>query len=149
MPFVPQGSKWYLAEIIEEITVEDDPRNVVHKDLVLIRADPPEEAYAKAIELGSEHDSSYRNPGGKCVRTHFRGLGYLDVIHDELEHGAELLYEQKISVPDEQIENWVLPKERLQLFQDEAPTPDYPDYRAKDITEEAIDISQSDSSHSD
>jgi hypothetical protein len=143
MAYVPQGAKWYVAEIIEEITVEGDPRNVVHKNLVLIQADSPDEAYAKAVELGSEHDSSYDNPTGKLVRARFRGLGYLDVIHDDLEHGAELLYEQKTSVPEERIQEWVLPKERLTVFRKEEPALDHPDYSAKDIVEEASKMLQS------
>ena len=49
---IPENAKWYLADIVQEITVEDDPHNVVHTNLVLIRADSPEEAYQKAMELG-------------------------------------------------------------------------------------------------
>jgi hypothetical protein len=52
MGYIPEDAKWYLAEIVEEITVEEDSRNVVHRNLHLIRADSPEEAYRKAIELG-------------------------------------------------------------------------------------------------
>ena len=28
------NSGWYVAEIVEEITVQDDPRNVVHQNLL-------------------------------------------------------------------------------------------------------------------
>ena len=30
MGYVPDDAKWWIAEIVEEITVEDDARNVVH-----------------------------------------------------------------------------------------------------------------------
>jgi hypothetical protein len=51
--YIPKSAKWYLAEIVEQITVEGDPRSVVHTNLVLVRADSPEEAYQRAIELGA------------------------------------------------------------------------------------------------
>jgi hypothetical protein len=30
MGYIPANAKWYLAEIVEQIAVEGDPRNVVH-----------------------------------------------------------------------------------------------------------------------
>ena len=39
MAYIPEDAKWYLADIVLEITIEDDPRNVVHTNLVLISAD--------------------------------------------------------------------------------------------------------------
>ena len=137
MVYVPQGAEWYVAEIVEEIVVDGDPRNVVHRNLILVRADSPDDAYAKALEIGSQHESSYTNPDGRLVSTRFRGLSHLDVIHDALEHGAELMYERKASVPEEEISKWVLSKEQLPLFQDRGGKPNYPDYAAKDILEEA------------
>jgi hypothetical protein len=54
MGIIPEGAKSYLANIVEELTVKDDSRNVVHaNNLILIRADSPEEAYRKARELGT------------------------------------------------------------------------------------------------
>ncbi len=61
MGYIPEDAKWYLADIVQQITVEDEPRNVVHTNLVLIRADSPEEAYQKAIELGTAGDHSDEN----------------------------------------------------------------------------------------
>src|SRR5580658_4503571 len=90
MAYIPESAKWYLAEIVEQITVEGDPRNVVHTNLVLVRADSPDEAYQKAIELGTAGDASFENPDGKWVTFRFRGLHDLNVIYDELEDGAEL-----------------------------------------------------------
>lgn len=143
MVYVPQGAEWYVAEVIEEITVEGDPRNVVHKNLILIRADSPDDAYAKAMKIGGQHESSYSNPEGKLVRATFRGLGYLDVVHDDLEHGAELLYERKTAVREAEIQKWVLSREQLPLFRASQPAPDYPDYGSKDILEEAKAIAES------
>jgi hypothetical protein len=48
MAYIPDDAKWYIAEIIMECQIEDDPRNVVHINIVLVRADSPEEAFEKA-----------------------------------------------------------------------------------------------------
>jgi hypothetical protein len=117
MAYIPESAKWYLADIVEQITVEGDPRNVVHTNLVLIRADSPEEAYQKAIDLGTARDQSYENPDGNRVTIRFRGLRDLNVIHDELEHGAELIYSEKTDLDESAIQKWISPKEELGVFQ--------------------------------
>ena len=63
MGYIPKDAKWYLADIIQQITVEDDPRSVVHTNVVLVRADSPEEAYEKALALGAGV-----KPRGKTLR---------------------------------------------------------------------------------
>jgi hypothetical protein len=52
MGFVPKNAEWYLAEIVEELTVADDPRNVVWRNLTLVHANSPEDAYEQALRLG-------------------------------------------------------------------------------------------------
>ncbi len=64
MAHIPKNAKWYLADMIEQITVEGDPRIVVHTNVVLIRADSPEEAYQRAMKLGADLNRSYENTGG-------------------------------------------------------------------------------------
>ncbi len=136
MAHIPSEAKWYVAELVQQIAVEDDPRNVVHRNLVLIRADSPEEAYEKAVSLGQEGEIAYENPGGKQVRITFRGLSDLNVVHDELDHGAELVYEERVGMTDEEIEKWILPREQLNVFR---PTEraSSPDYSSKEIMGEA------------
>ena len=125
MGYIPEDAKWYLAEIVEEITVEDDPRNVVHRNLHLVRADSPEEAYRKAIELGTSSEASWENIDGKRVTIRFRGLhGLHKVIDDELEHGAELSYREDIAA-----------KEELGVFQPITPSTG-PHYGSRDVIEE-------------
>jgi hypothetical protein len=43
MAFIPKAAIWYIAQVVLEITVEGETRNVVHIDYMLIRADSPEE----------------------------------------------------------------------------------------------------------
>ncbi|MGH9554490.1 MAG: DUF4288 domain-containing protein [Terriglobales bacterium] len=139
MVYIPNDTKWYVAEIVEEIRVEHDPENVVHRNLVLIRADSPEEAYEKAIELGREGDREYDNPEARRVRFRFRGLSELCVIYDELEHGAELLFSEDVGVSEEQIASWVRPKEALAVFRPDEPRTG-PDYSSREIVREAEEL---------
>src|SRR5262245_66098679 len=83
MGFIPQGARWYLADIVLEHKVEGDPRNVVHINTHLIEATSPEQAYQKAFDRGRAAEQAYPNTDGKQVRVLFRGLRELNVIHEE------------------------------------------------------------------
>src|SRR5437879_2889197 len=134
MGYIPKSAKWYLAEIVQQITVDGDPRNVVHTNLVLVRADSPQEAYQKAVELGTAGEQSYENIDGKRVTFRFRGLHDLNVIFGELEHGAELSYSEDIDMDEAALCEWLTPKNELGIFQPIIPSTG-PDYRSRDIVE--------------
>ncbi len=131
MGFIPPNAKWYLAYIVEEIRVEGERRNVLHTNQVLVRADSPDEAYEESLKLGRQCNISYRNERGKKVGIKFRGLRELSVVHDELEHGAELSYRERIGVSEQRIKEWIQPKSKLNVFAPIQPTsgPDYADGR--------------------
>src|SRR5438045_4530367 len=135
MAYIPSDAKEYVADIIEVITVEIDPRNVVHTNTVLVSAASPEEAYEKAISLGRQDEISYKNPAGKHVQISFRGLGQLVVIHDELEHGAELMYDEKIGLSNEEVQSRIVPKEQLSVFRP-VQRIDGPDYSSNDVMDD-------------
>ncbi len=137
MGYVPKDVEWFVAEIVIEIRVEGDTRNVVHNNFTLVKANSPETAYEKALALGRAQENDYLNPAGKKVRFRFRGLRDLHCIDDPLEHGGEVLFEEKIAVPEEEIEKMLTPKEKLGVFQPWAPPRrgSKPDYAAKDIIE--------------
>jgi hypothetical protein len=135
MGYIPKSAKWYLADIVEQITVEGDPRNVIHTNLILIRADSPEEAYEKALELGAAGEQSYENPDGKQVTFRFRGLHDLNVIHDELEHGAELIYTEDLDLDESAIREWVAAKDKLGVFLPITPSTG-PNYASRDVMDE-------------
>jgi hypothetical protein len=148
MAYVPIDARWYVAEIVEEIRVEGDARNVVHSNLVLVEAGSPEDAYRHAIELGHDCEVTYQNPEGLTVVSRFRGLKQLDVVHGPLEHGAELLFSEEISMPEEQIAAWLKTKEQLNVFANIEPSKG-PDYSSKDIVEEALRLAGGDSQNQD
>lgn len=135
MGYIPQDAKWYLADIVEQISVEGDSRNVVHTNLVLVRADSPEEAYQKALDLGMAAEQSFENPQGNLVTIHFRGLRDLNVIHDDLEHGAELSFQEELGMEEAEIAEWVRPKEELGVFRRIIPSKG-PEFGAREILEE-------------
>src|ERR1700733_1608368 len=131
MGYIPEDAKWYLAEIVQQITVEDDPRNVIHTNLVLVRADSPNEAYDKAVELGVAGDTSYENTDGKMVAIRFLGLHQLNVIYDDLTHGAELDYTEDLGMDEPTIQRWLCPKEELRVFRPITPST-APNYRSRE-----------------
>jgi hypothetical protein len=135
MAYIPKDAKWYLAWLVQEITVADDPRNIVHTNLMLVRADSADEAYQRALELGKQSEMTYENPDGKSVVCAFRGIRDMNVIHDEIEHGAELNYEEKVGVTKDEIERMLTPRERLTIFRPDDNSPK-PNNIAKDIAEE-------------
>jgi hypothetical protein len=136
MGFIPKDAKWYLAELLVKITVEGDPRNVLHTDMVLVRADSPETAHKRALPLGKDNNGAWKNLAGKKVHTRFCGLRDLNVIHDELEHGAEITFQQDIGLTEKQIRKRITPKKRLGVFRPWKPSSG-PDYAAGDILRQA------------
>lgn len=138
MAYIPDDTEWYLADLVVEIRIENEPRNTVHTNTVLVRADSPEEAYSKALELGEEENNEYENPDGNQVEFKFRGLKNLYAIYDELEHGAELFYDEEFEVSEEDIKKMVRPKEKLGVFAPRV-NEDKPNYVAKDIYDKMLE----------
>jgi hypothetical protein len=99
-----------------EITVEGLPGNTIEINLTLIRATSPEQAYSHAIALGQQSEVRDSNLEGKQIVTRFLGLRNLDVIHDALEHGCELLYEEKYNLSPAELDALIRQKDDLNLF---------------------------------
>jgi len=139
MGHIPEDAEWYIAELIEEITVHGSKRNVVHRNLVLINARSPQEAYDKALRTGQNGETEYENPKDQLVRIRFRGISKLDVIYEPLEDGSELAYERQVEVSEAEIQRMIPPKEELAVFTAPSPGKEHdPDYRSKAVVEEAL-----------
>jgi hypothetical protein len=126
--FIPKDARWYLADVILEHQIEGETQNVVHVNTHLVSAGSPDEAYDKALALGREAESDYENTNGRRVRVVFRGLRELNVIHEPLEDGAELIYTEDVSVPEGTLRHWVRPRERLAVFAPISDKSDGPNY---------------------
>jgi hypothetical protein len=96
-----------------EITVEGDPRNVVHQNLILIQASSLEEAYEKALGFGRNGETNYSNPAGKIVAFKFRGLSHLSELYEDIEDGAEITFQSKVEVSEQELISMVKTRERL------------------------------------
>lgn len=128
-------SEWYLAELVMKITVAGDPRNVVHQNLVLVRASSSDEAYEKALQFGKNGEVSYDNPAGKAVQIRFEGISDLTEIYEDLEDGAELGFRYKVDMSEEQIRSLVLPRDCLPAFLPPARA-EGPDYASEEVIAE-------------
>jgi len=135
MGYIPKDAQWYLADVIVEMCIEGEPRSLIHINTLLVRADSPEEAHQKAWALGQQEEHSYENTDGRRVTWVFRGLGELNVIHDELEHGAELVYRERVGLSEEQICALIKPKDHLGVFAPREPAAG-PNYMPKSVMDE-------------
>lgn len=132
--------RWYLAEIVTETRMTSEHENVVHNNLILIRASSAEEAYEKTMAHGREMEDTYQSPEGETVTILFRGLSDLNVIQDELEDGAEIAYEEMLDMSEEDIQEMLQPKDELGVFQPDEPDVEERSYTSKDIVDEAMRI---------
>ena len=82
--------RWYVAELTEEVTLEGDPQNLVHKKTRVIFADSPQDAYDKALAMISEHEVGYINEHNKSIRTRFWGLRELDLSNEDMDRAGML-----------------------------------------------------------
>ncbi len=140
MGHIPEGAHWYVAEILEEISVEGAAKKVVHRNLVLVDADSPDQAYERAVELGKQGESSYRNPEGRNVLARFLGLADLSVVYDELEHGAELAYTEQLVRSDEDTSHLVRPRSQLSIFRNRDELSTSLDYSDRVIVDQAKEL---------
>ncbi|HZS28927.1 MAG TPA: DUF4288 domain-containing protein [Candidatus Angelobacter sp.] len=91
----PEASRWYVAELTEEVTLEGDPLNVVHKKTRVIFADSAEDAYEKALSMITEHELGYLNEHKRAVRTRFWGLREMDLSNEDMDRAGILPQEKK------------------------------------------------------
>lgn len=132
-----RDAQWYYATLVIKIEVEGDPRTVVHLNTVLISADDSEHAYERAIEVGRSHEYEDINPFGKRVVSSFVGVRELDLILDELEHGAEIFYSERVGLSPEAVSELVRPHDALALFSDTQRPSDRPNYSSVEIVDAA------------
>lgn len=125
MDYIPPQPKWYVAELVEEFLLEDNPNNVIHINMILVRADSPNEAYDRAIWFGGGKEDSYKNTEGKNVTVKFHGLKSLSVVNGDLDDGTVLTWEEKVGVPEAEIRDLICKtKEELGAFRPTSDTVD-------------------------
>ena len=93
-----EKGNWYIAEIIEKCEPVDrnekqDLRRVTTwGNHHLIKADSPEKAFDKAVKLGKEKNYKFINSDKIEMESMFVGIGELLPIYEDIEDGAELMW---------------------------------------------------------
>ena len=126
---------WYVADLVERIAVGGDRRSLVHINTVLVRAASREAAYDAAVALGQEAEREYDNPHGRRVRVTFLGLRHLAEIWDDLKHGAEILFDERVGLSEADIADLVRPREALVERPKGEADPDVPNYMPAEMAE--------------
>jgi hypothetical protein len=108
--------EWYIAELVMEISVSGDARNVVHQNMMLFSAYSADEAYTKSSNSGMNAETTYDNPAGKEVTIRFIGVAHLSLVDEELEDGAELMFTATVGMPNEAVKGLIPNKEKLRAF---------------------------------
>ena len=136
--------RWYLASIIMVITIEGESKNVVHKNLHLIQAESDDIAYAKAIKLGNDSETSYLNSNDQLVDMSFYGLAELEeTIELDIYDGVELTFDEFDDLSLSELEGFVPLKKELSVFSLRASVSeknelDYGSKEVRDMVERSI-----------
>ena len=118
---------WWIAVILVRYEQQGEDRSNLNRrclaweNTIVLKAKDREEAYRKAVAQGKLHGSK----GWDCIdhdtrrkgKWVFEGIASLLPIYEELEDGAEILWnEHKVSL--RKLKTWVRPKLQLETFQD-------------------------------
>jgi hypothetical protein len=79
----PETARWFIAELIEELILAGNVRNVVHRKTRVIFADSHQDAFDKALALSTEHEPSYLNQKHDSPQTRYWCFHELNLLGDE------------------------------------------------------------------
>lgn len=111
----PELDRWYIAELTEEVTLEGDPQNIVHRKTRVIFADSPQQAYEKALTMITEHEIGYLNEHHKIIRTRFWGLRELNLSNEDMDR-AGMLPESRIGIARRRNATGLSPEQQFALL---------------------------------
>jgi uncharacterized protein DUF4288 len=111
----PEVSRWYIAELTEEVTLEGDPQHVVHRKTRVIFADSADDAYEKALSMITEHELKYLNDHNKAVRTRFWGLRELTLSNEDMDR-AGILPKERVGTARRRNSTGLSPEQQFALL---------------------------------
>jgi hypothetical protein len=79
----PENARWFIAELIEELILSGNVRNVVHRKTRVIFADSHQDAFEKALALSTEHETSYINQKHDAPQTRYWCFHELNLMSEE------------------------------------------------------------------
>ena len=89
---------WFLVEIIEKYEPVDTDKTqelrrvTTYGNYHLINAATPSQAYDKAVKIGKRSNYKFTNSDKVKMKSEFLGIGDLLTIHENLEDGAEIMW---------------------------------------------------------
>ena len=110
-----KAPRWYIAELTEEVTLEGDPQNLVHKKTRVIFADSAQDAYEKALGMITEHEVGYINQHHKAIRTRFWGLRELNLSNEDMDR-AGMLPEEHYGIARRRNSTGLSPEQQFALL---------------------------------
>ena len=116
MAYIPDGTEWFLAELVQEIRIEGEDGKELHAILVLIQASEPETAYSKALDWGKARELDFTNTEGRPVKIRFLGLSSLNIVYEPLIDGAELIDSTYGEATPELLGRLLVEKDQLNVF---------------------------------
>jgi len=93
-----KNGNWFIVEIIEKCEpIKRDEKQELRRVTTwgnhhLIKADSPEKAFDKAVKLGKEAEYKFTNTDKIEMEWIFVGIGELLPIYEDIEDGAELMW---------------------------------------------------------
>ena len=128
-PKVPHKNRnhtgWWIASFIQRFEYHDENkanlnrRCLAWENTILIRATSREVAYRKAIAQGRVASGSEGwNSSGRKGTWRFEGLTGLLPVYEELEDGAEILWQEHSGVSVRKIRGRIKRKHELAVFDD-------------------------------
>ena len=123
----PHG--WWIASYLERFEYEDEDRSspdrrcLAWENTILVQARTREQAWRKAMAFGrlGEGSQGWNAKTGRKGAWHFEGLTSLLPIYDELEDGAEVLWQEHAGRSVRKIKGLVKRKRELSVFDDSEP----------------------------
>jgi hypothetical protein len=106
---------WFLVEIIEvcePVKVNSTSRVTTWGNYCLICAKTPAEAYDKAVKAGKRGNYIFTSNGSK-MRWKFAGIGNLLPIYEDLEDGAEIMWNDYGYIGKKRVKKIVSSKKKL------------------------------------
>lgn len=112
---------WYIAEIAILFDFGATSAPLLQNNFVLIRASTPDDALDAAHRRGHLYADKYVNTDGNPVICEFVGIRNLHEVYDNLDDGAELLYEEFTLHTTDEAVSYIRLKSELAVFREGRP----------------------------
>lgn len=108
--YIPIGTEYYFAEIVESILINGMTSGQIVT--MLVKADSPSEAFNKTNKFTRKINITKKSG---AIRE-FIGIRDISPIHDTLEHGSEIAFDELHGLSQKEIDALKVEKEHLSIF---------------------------------